>query len=53
MFFEPLDFVFEGTTKDFIRETVEEKLRLLMLKGWGKLDKDASAQRIQELEEEV
>jgi len=38
MFFEPLDFVMDEPTKDFIRNTVEEKLRLLMLKGWRKVD---------------
>jgi len=57
MFFEPLDFVFDGATKDFIRDTVEEKLRLLMLKGWRKGDDDddigAMTQRIKELELEV
>lgn len=66
MFFEPLDFVFEDTTKQFIRDTVEEKLRLLMLKGLGKgskrkadcekvdkIEADASASRLRELEAEL
>lgn len=56
MFFEPFDFVMEEATKEFISETVAEKLRLLMLRGWGKLQTDevqAQRERIQELEAEL
>jgi hypothetical protein len=55
MFFEPMDFVFDDVTKGFICATVEEKLRLLMLKGWRKgCDEEIQAlsQRVQELEAE-
>jgi len=56
MFYEPLDFAFDDVTKDFIRNSVDEKLRLLMLKDWGKIPYDeirASTARIKELEAEV
>jgi hypothetical protein len=56
MFFEPFDFVFDETTKAFIRTTVEEKLRLLMLKGWRKGDSSEVQDlklRIHELECEI
>jgi len=55
MFFEPLDFVFDDVTKDFVRDTVEEKLRLLMMKGWRKVsDKELEElrSRVAELETE-
>ena len=40
MFFEPTDFVLEDQTKEFIRSTVEEKMKLLLLKGWKAGDGD-------------
>ena len=40
MFFEPTDFVLEQQTKDFIKDTVEEKMKLLLLKGWKAGDGD-------------
>lgn len=55
MFFEPFDFVLDDSTKDFVRDTVEEKLRLLLLKGWRKVGDDELEtlhKRIEELEVE-
>ena len=40
MFFEPTDFILEDVTKDFIKDTVEEKMKLLLLKGWKAGDGD-------------
>lgn len=40
MFFEPTDFILEDLTKDFIKDTVEEKMKLLLLKGWKAGDGD-------------
>jgi len=48
MFFEPFDFILDEATKDFVNATVEEKLKLIMLKGWKKGDD----KRLTELEEE-
>jgi len=55
MFFEPFNFVFDELTKEFINYTVEEKLRLLMLKGWRKVNDEELVglqERIQELQAE-
>eukprot|EP00929_Paragymnodinium_shiwhaense_P076855 TRINITY_DN39572_c0_g1_i1.p1 TRINITY_DN39572_c0_g1~~TRINITY_DN39572_c0_g1_i1.p1 ORF type:complete len:1426 (-),score=361.32 TRINITY_DN39572_c0_g1_i1:81-4295(-) len=55
MFFEPFDFVFDEVTKDFVRNTVEEKLRLLLLKGWRRhydTELQTLQERVSELETE-
>jgi hypothetical protein len=56
MFYEPFEFTFDDLTKDFIRDAVDEKLRLLMLQGWRRVsDKELEGLRgrVAELEVQV
>lgn len=53
MFFEPFNFVFDELTKEFVSDTVEEKMRLLMLKGWRQVNDEeliGLRRRLEELE---
>lgn len=55
MFYEPLDAVLDETTKEFVRNVVDERLKLLMLKGWRQVgsDNDEVANMIHELERQL
>lgn len=52
MFFEPLEFVLDDTTKDFVREAVVERIKLEMRTAFQSNDDNAEvAKYIEELEE--
>jgi len=52
MFFEPLEFVLDDTTKDFVREAVVERIKLEMRTAFQSNDDNSEvANYIQELEE--
>merc|ERR1719181_2591656 len=54
MFFEPLEFVLDETTKDFVREAVVERIKLEMRTAAMNSDDNAEMTRyIEELETEV
>jgi len=52
MFFEPLEFILDDTTKDFVRESVVERLKLEMRNAFQTNDDNAEVTKyIEELEE--
>merc|ERR1719313_2719796 len=54
MFYEPLEYVLDDNTKDFVRETVAERIKLEMRAGFNSGDDDNAEMMayIKELEEE-
>lgn len=58
MFFEPLDYLLDGPTKAFVHAAVEERLKLLCLKGCrrereGQVPNQDVTQRLADLEREI
>ena len=45
MFFEPTNYILEEETKQYIKMTVEEKMKLLLLKGWNAGDGDLALRK--------
>lgn len=54
MFYEPLDSIVDEPTKDFVKACVTERLRLLLQRGWRRLEngeEDEISQYLRDLEE--
>lgn len=54
MFYEPLEFVLDDTTKDFVRDVVEERVKLEMRAGFSEDEANAEvSQHMEDLEQQV